>query len=218
MKNSATIRLYHKKAQRWAKILGKFPGVRAIFLSGSLARGDGNKNSDIDLFIITKARQIWTARFWVVVCLKLFGQLAKPHNHAGKICPNHFISENSLEIQEQDRYAAELFSTNVPLYDPQNIFAQFIHKNEKWVVEFGCSFREKVDSRWSPPSTLIGGGNEVGIKKLKWWQKSQEFFLKSLQIWKIKRNPDYQIPGACIVLDDTELRFHPVPKNRSRRK
>ena len=41
-----------------------------------------------------------------------------------------------------------------------------------------------------------------------------ERLLRHVQIKKIKSNPDYQTPGACIILDDDELRFHPVRKNR----
>jgi len=66
------------KEKKWATKLGKLPGVAAIFLSGSRAQDRGTDESDIDFFIIARPGQIWTARFFVLVTLKLHNQLAKP--------------------------------------------------------------------------------------------------------------------------------------------
>jgi len=55
-----------KKAKRWAKYCGKMPGVKAIFLSGSIACGRATEKSDIDFFIIAQHGRIWTARFFVL--------------------------------------------------------------------------------------------------------------------------------------------------------
>ena len=191
---------YLKKAKFWAQILGKFPGVRAIFLSGSLAQKKGNKNADIDFFIIARHGQIWTARFFIFIVLKIFCQLAKEKNHAGKICPNHFISDQNLEIQEQDAYAAHLFSNNQPLYDPDNLFSLFIKTNKHWMKTFGIIPTIPID--------LIPIQSRNNHYK-NWF----ESFLKKIQINKIKKNPEYYFPEAKIVLSDTELRFHPKPKN-----
>ncbi len=190
---------FFSKAERWAKILGRCPGVRAIFLSGSVAEGKGTKESDIDFFIIAKSGQIWTARFFVFLVLKISNQLAKPHRHRGKICPNHFIADHNLEIIEQDLYSAKLFTHNIPLYDPQAIFLAFVHENKEWVKAFGESFQtEGVEADPYP-------------KKPRSWSDK---ILAPLQITKIKKNPDFQKKDAVIILSDDELRFHPEPKNR----
>ncbi len=198
---------YFKKAHFWAGILSFCPGVRAIFLSGSVAQGRGAQSSDIDIFIIARYGQIWTARFFVFVILKCFSQLAKEHDHAGKVCPNHFITDKDLEIQEKDAYAANLFSHNVPLYDPGNLWGEFVKANEGWVKKFGKEFesrKSKVESR--------------KYRKANAFEMLLEQILKKLQIKKIKSNPEYSISGAKIVLEDTELRFHPKPKNKGWKK
>ena len=196
-----------KKAFHWAKILGRCPGVTAIFLSGSIAQNKASKASDIDFFILTTPGLIWTARFSVFSVLKLFKQIATEKNHAGNICPNHFISTDSLEIKEQDAYSAKLFTHNLPLYDPQNIFPQFMHKNKNWIKKFDQTFIHKIDANSGPKVEKQG-------KKLNFIQRNIEKHLKKIQIQKIKRNKLYTIPGAKIVLEDTELRFHPRPKNK----
>jgi predicted nucleotidyltransferase len=211
--------ILHKKAHRWAKILGRCPGVRAIFLSGSVAEGRGTKESDIDFFIIAKSGQIWTARFFTFLVLKIFNQLAKPHHHAGKICPNHFIADHQLKIIEQDLYSAKLFTHNIPLYDPQAIFLTFVHENKEWVKAFGEGF-DNVDYKGAincrdainRVSTKRTGALQCApTKKPRSWSDK---ILAPLQITKIKKNPDFKKKGAVIIFTDDELRFHPEPKNR----
>ena len=192
---------YDKKARKWARFLGRLPGVVAIFLSGSLAQGKGTEKSDIDFFIITRPGRIWIARFFVFLILKCFGQLAKEHHHAGKICPNHFIISTHLEIREQDAYAAHLFSKVKPLYDPKNIYSIFMEENRHWM--------EKLSTKKLPFDKNKRDRSEFINPKKGFLEK----YLRNIQIKKIKRNPEYHLPGAKIILTDTELRFHPKPKN-----
>ncbi len=192
----------HRKATKWAHVLGRLPGVRAIFLSGSIATGDAKPTSDIDIFVIAKSGQIWTARFFIFAVLKLFNQLAKPHHHDGMICPNHFITEDALEIVEKDEYAAYLFSHNIPLYDPKNIFPQFEAQNQEWWKK--CGYLK---------TPLKQDTVKISIQKKSHFHPIERV-LKYFQIKRVKNNPEYKTPGAKIVLTDTELRFHPEPKNK----
>ncbi len=192
-----------KKAEFWAKLLGHLPGVRAIFLSGSLASGKAKKTSDIDFLIITRFGQIWTARFFVFVVLKIFNQLAKPHHHAGYICPNHFITDHSLEIKEKDAYSAQLFCHNIPLYDPLKLWNNFVDENRDWIESFGEMFHEIPEKNFGPPR-----------KKTKFHHSLWETFFRFIQRTKIIKNSDFKKPGAKIILTNEELRFHPKPKNK----
>lgn len=192
-----------KKASLWAKTLGHLPSVQAIFLSGSIASGKARKTSDIDFLIIARAGQIWTARFFIFIVLKTFGQLSKPNHHAGKICPNHFLTDHSLEIDEKDAYAAQLFSHNIPLYDPLSLWSNFVDENKEWIESFGETFEEIPDKIFGPPR------KRFRVRKSLW-----EVFFRWIQRTKIINNPEYKKPGAKIILSDQELRFHPIPKNK----
>ncbi len=197
-----------KKAKFWANILGPVYGVEAIFLSGSIATNNYTKYSDIDFLIITKYNHIWTARFFVFFLLKIFKQLAKSDNHAGKICPNHFITNNSLKIKEKNAYSAFLFTHNIPLYDPNNLFYEFININKKWVQNFNESFSTNKYTKNKQKR------NTLKIVNKNWLEQ----FLKYWQIKKIKNNSSYYNSRSCIILKDTELRFHPVPKSHNWKK
>ncbi len=192
---------YVRRARFWAQVLRWCPGVRAIFLSGSLAAGKANKDSDIDFFIVVRSGRIWTARFFVFFVLKVFCRLANERNHAGMICPNHFVSDDALLISERDEYAAQLFSHNFPLYDSGGVWSSFVEQNHSWVSDFGFKFMH----------VSLDDGKVVKFKG----QDSGfiERIFRGLQIQKIKQNPDFFLPDAKIILLDTELRFHPKPKN-----
>jgi len=191
-----------KKAKLWSFLLGHLPGVLAIFLSGSVAQNKATQKSDIDFFVVARLGQIWTARFFVFSILKIFGQMRTNKRHAGKICPNHFITNKNLEITEKDAYSANLFSHIIPLYDPYCLHSEFIKINKNWIKKFGekiviteTNKGRKKNSEAIPVSLFL------------------EKWLKFFQIKKVKSNPEYLILGSKIVLKDTELRFHPKPKN-----
>lgn len=196
-----------RKAEHWAKLCGSMPGVRAVFLSGSVASGHATKKSDIDFFIIAEHGRIWTARFFVFLFLKISQQMVSKKKHAGKICPNHFITDSQLEIREKDAYSAELFSHNFPLYDPDRIFLNFVERNSDWVKKF----REKFPD--TPPP-----GFGTTKRKPSFLSRIIENILSAIQIVKIRNNPDYHLDGAKIILEESELRFHPKPKNKKFKK
>ncbi|NCP66977.1 hypothetical protein GW756_01575 [bacterium] len=192
-----------RKANRWAQIIGHLPGVAAVFLSGSMVQGISKPTSDIDFFIIAIPGRIWTARFFTNLLLKLTSNLAKPAYHRARICPNHFISAQNLEIVEQDAYSAHLFTHNLPLYDPYDLWPKFIESNS-WVNAFGEAFPIVVTLNENQSK------NTVPSKKINFIETTLRF----LQIFKIRRNPDFKKPGAKIILKADELRFHPDPKNQ----
>lgn len=201
------------------KPLSRLPGVAAIFLSGSRAQGHATKNSDIDLFIIAQPGRIWTARFFVYMTLFLTGKMRRPHDTKNLFCPNHFITADSLEIQEKDAYSANLFSHNIPLHDMNNIFVHFANTNQSWVENFGESFSEETlrSRNKSGKTSLNTQHSELSTQHPAptLLQKITESFLKYIQKKKIEHHPDTKLPGAKIILTDTELRFHPRPKNKN---
>ncbi len=191
------------KAQHWGRWLGRLPGVAAIWWSGSIVRGQGTPASDIDLFFVARPGRLCTARWWVTGCLRLLGQLARPHDHAGKLCPNHFIALPHLNIIETDPYAAQLFSHCVPLSDPHGIWAHWVTANRPWVESHGYAFQVPASAPAALPAwrrTRLGN-----------WVES---LLRRLQVWQLDRHRSHLPRGAKVWITDTEIRLHPQPKNQ----
>ncbi len=200
---------YRKKAQRWAHFLVWMPGVSAIFLSGSLAQGKATESSDIDFFIVAESGQIFTARFFVATFLKLFRQLAhNQKNHAGKICPNHFVTDDYLEIKEQDEYAARLFSHNEFLAGEISIWEEFISVNKDWIKSFGFSFVNSF-----PTCNLKKIEPQI---KTNWVLQKLENWCKNYQLKRFAKKKQALCKNAKVWFTDTEIRLHPNPKNKVR--
>lgn len=202
--NKDAVKAYEKKAAHWAQFLAWLPGVSAIFLSGSLAKGEGSERSDIDLFIVAYPGEICTARFFVATFLRITGQLANHDRaHAGKLCPNHFITTDHLEIEEQDEYAARLFSANRFLAGDLWIWQAFVKVNRDWVQKFGASFVEE---------SQICGEKPEPIEPTGWFGRKLESWCKSYQQKRLDKQD--LPPGAKVWIKPHEIRLHPYPKNK----
>lgn len=135
---------YSKKklsiAKKAADLISKVPTVLFVGITGSLAMMNADKNSDIDLLIITRKNTLWTTRALVYGLLRVMGyQLRKPEqkNEKDKLCLNMWLDETSLVWDKKDRniYTAHEIAQIVPLINKQNTYEIFLQKN-KWILNY----------------------------------------------------------------------------------
>jgi hypothetical protein len=106
-----------KKAQAGAKLLSKFPYVKAVTISGSLSKNFADETTDIDYFIITEKNRMWVSRSF----LHLFKKLTFLFNKQHLYCMNYFVDEAQLEIVEKNIFTATEIATLIPLYGSETI-------------------------------------------------------------------------------------------------
>jgi hypothetical protein len=116
-------------AEKYSRIISKFPFVRAVFISGSLSKGYMDEKSDIDYFIITKPGRLWICRTLLVLFKKIF--LFNSHKY---FCVNYFIDENNLEIHDKNIFTATELVTLIPMIN-QELFEKFVSQNT-WTNNF----------------------------------------------------------------------------------
>lgn len=102
------------KAHRNSKLIGSFPYVRAVMLSGSISKGVLDEQGDIDYFIITTPRRLWVARTLLVLYKKLFLL-----NSRRDFCVNYFIDTEHLAIEDRNIFTATEVVTLIPTYGPE---------------------------------------------------------------------------------------------------
>jgi len=119
----------YSKANKVSRFISKFPFVEGVAISGSLSKGYYDENSDIDFFIITSSKRLWIARTLLVLYKKIFLL-----NSRKFFCVNYYISTNSLEISEQNRFTATELATMIPMYG-NGSFHDFYEGN-KWANAF----------------------------------------------------------------------------------
>ncbi len=97
-------------ARLMARLIGSFPFVRAVFVTGELSKGVAATGADIDYFIVTAPGRLWIARSILIAFKKIFLLNSKRF-----LCVNHIVSEDGLEEQIRNRYVATEIGTVLPL-------------------------------------------------------------------------------------------------------
>lgn len=188
-----------------------FPQVQMVALCNSRAMGEADENSDIDLFIITKNGNLWTARFIVTVLSSLLG-IRRRNTHwlekwspdyikrtKNKLCLSFFITEavmnlESVRLQPNDPYLDRWIYTLVPLVNKNATYEHFMEAN--WV--------EPTYSPINPSWRLfcMKLGHIFGFISL------FENLIKKLWLPKtLKTYENLEKPWG-VVISDTMLKFH----------
>lgn len=110
--------------RRTVKYFSLLPGVRAVAAANTLAWWSTTRDSDIDLYIVTKPGHIWSTRFWLVVPFLLLGR--RPgHGQSTSVqdpfCFSFFSTSASLNLEAlclpRDHYMAFWVRSLVPVLD-----------------------------------------------------------------------------------------------------
>ncbi len=115
-------------ALKYGRILGYFPFVRMVALTGSLAVMNVSKNADLDYMVITHPGRLWTARAFVL----LFNRLTRLVGHT--ICPNLLVSEIALEWGRHDLFSARELCQMIPIAG-MDVYRKLMKANV-WIQEF----------------------------------------------------------------------------------
>lgn len=127
-------------AKKAAKVLSIIPVIRMVGISGSLAMNNAKKGSDIDLIIITKQGELWTARILTYFLLKITGFLVrkpKSSEEKDKLCLNIWLDESTLLWPKKQRniYTAHEILQIIPILNKKKMFESFLSEN-KWAFKY----------------------------------------------------------------------------------
>src|SRR5262249_41780228 len=75
------------------------PYTPMIALAGSIAHLNLDDTGDLDLFIVTRGRHVWSVTVAVLLIAKLFGR-------RDVTCANFVIADSHLELEQQDLFSA----------------------------------------------------------------------------------------------------------------
>jgi hypothetical protein len=99
---------YWRKAVHYGRIIGSLPFVRMVAVTGALAM-DNLADDDIDYLIVTEPGRLWLCRALVVGLVKTAAL------RGIELCPNYFISERALELEERNLFTAHEVTQMVPI-------------------------------------------------------------------------------------------------------
>ena len=200
-----------EKVSHYNTYFQKIPGILGIAVCNSLAMNSAHKDSDIDLFIITKNNRIWTVRILMTLLLILLRQRKTSKHHAWKFCLSFFITEKWLDFKnivlENDLYLAYWVDTLRLIINRNNIFEQFKNTNQA-LIQFSPKERNETSKRVSVQK------NTYFCKFLtRLWDVCEKLF-KFILIPKTKKSFQKLWKPFWVVITNDMLKFHVKDKRK----
>jgi hypothetical protein len=210
LKNNKISEIKYKKIIRALKFLKYCPFLRMIAVTGTVAMKNAERKSDLDFLIVFKSGRIFTGRLLFTFLVHIMKMRRYGKKITDRICLNHFITDDSLEIGLKDLFASSEYSFILPVYGA-DIFKKFQSANV-WIgkylvnhtVDQVINMKIVSDSNISRFIRSIGE-NIFSIKLV-------EKLLGRWQIERIARDPRTHKNGSIIIADEEALVFLPEPQ------
>lgn len=123
--------IFNKNKKKLTK-LAKFPFVRAIVLTNSLAFETSHKNSDVDLLIICEKGKLSICRDLIKIWMT--STSSNKEARSKKLAIDIWLDEDNLNISDfklrgNDIYFENWLATATPIYSEKSIFKEFVKSN-----------------------------------------------------------------------------------------
>ena len=170
---------YEFQAQKKSALIAKFPYVKGVFISGSLSKGTMGEDGDIDYFIVTTPNRLWVARTLLILFKKIFLLNSRKY-----FCINYLIDEETLEIEQKNRFTATELITLLPMINTKS-YADLL-ENNTWIKEYYTQPTDKAFETKDVEKSVFQKISEP-ILDTKLGDVIDDFFMNiTLKRWKIK--------------------------------
>ena len=191
-----------KKAKKFSRYLASLEGVLGIGISNTLAMQNSRPESDIDFFIITRSKQIWSTRFWSILPLYFFGGRPRGTDTRDKFCLSFLVDEKNLNLLpwkfENDIYYVYWLATLMPIFDA-GIFEKFWQEN-KWIYQYLPNFVPPEPS----PRLCVGSVVNLPITHNESFFRFVELKAMPNHLKNLAKNEKSEV-----VIKEGVLKFHP---------
>ncbi len=115
-------------AQRFGRLIARFPFVRLVAVTGSLAAGNPDDRADVDYLIVTAPGRLWSVRAMAALPVRL-ARRAGVH-----LCPNYLLTTRALALEHKDLFTAHELLLATPLAGAPT-YRQFLGYNN-WAARW----------------------------------------------------------------------------------
>jgi hypothetical protein len=199
-----------KKAKKHVKLMQMLPFVRTVALCNNLSFYNAERESDIDLFIITERKRLFFARSIIWLYTQLLGLRRHGDKTKGRFCLTFFVSKDGMNLEsikkENDIYLTFWVRLLRPLIG-QDTYKELISQN-KWINEY---FDYEIDQQKHllPESKRLKRIQSI----LEYAYKGSlgdgiEYLLKSWQKKRSEKKAQKLENRDGTIISDNVLKFH----------
>jgi hypothetical protein len=142
----ARSRAFLARHHRLLTLVCALPFVRMVALSGSIAHLNLEGDGDLDLFIVTRGRRVWSVTVAVLI-------LAKLMRRRRIVCANFVMADSQLALEQQDLFTANQVIHLKPLVGG-DLFRELLAANP-FVARFYPNFRPLAPGLHPPASSTL---------------------------------------------------------------
>jgi len=160
-----------KIAKRWGKLFAILPGVKMVAVGNIIGKHNLNDAGDIDFFIVTAAKRIWSTRFILALSTKLLGLRPTLKKQRNKLCLSFFVSENNLNLENlkfnTDPYFTYWFTGLRQVAGSEEVFKRLKEVNT-WLKHDLPNWKMLLEEKHFEAQDIKLPGLEKWFKKLQW--------------------------------------------------
>ena len=201
-----------QKAHQWRWIFKVIPFIRSVYVCNTISFDAAKPGSDIDLFIVTKAHRLFTARFLLTLLTHILGIRRHGKKVECRLCLSFFMDEaapplSNLALRE-DIYFIYWLKCLIPLYMQTQADTRWIDESENWLSQF----------LYHPTLNKIAPDKDRWVKKISEWILSGiagnmlEFILKTIQLHRARKKAAHLKDHTGTVMNEHILKFHDVDR------
>lgn len=209
----------YKIALKGAKMIKYVPFLKFVAVCNNLSNNNVQKDSDIDLFIVTQKNRLYFVRMLVTLIISLKGLRRHKDKVNNRLCLSFYVTENELDfskikILDNDFYLMFWLANLYPIYNEG--YLKEIFNNNLWVS------RELGNLRYKEPSYRRKTVYNLKIARLInkiLDNRIADFFeliTKKIQLVKMKKNVHSVHPhnDTRVIISDDMLKFHETDRRK----
>ncbi len=193
------------------------PFLRMVAVGNTLADQTASTDSDVDLFIVTDPKRLFTARLLVTLVLQLFGLRRHGKKVANRMCLSFWATTEHLDLSDvafdpYDIYLAYWIATLRPVLDSGGTYRAFLEANG-WVTRYVPGYAD-LDFDVAAPARTAAWRERLLSGRVGDWLERR---LSAFQLKRIDTEPRAKEPDVRIVADRTMLKFHEKERRKTYR-
>jgi hypothetical protein len=193
-------RVFLAAHRRLLSLICALPFVRLVAVSGSLAHLNLEGGGDLDLFIVTRGRHVWSTTVAVLL-------LAKALRRRRTVCANFVIADTRMQLEQQDLFTASQIIHLKPLIG-RNVLQLLIASNPfvaHYYPNFHSAERSAILFRQAPAVGMFKRVVEI-VCAVPWWG-AEHLARSAYRAYLLRRSAGWRSPEQ-VRLEPDCLKLH----------